>query len=83
MARNDTAGSKFLRTLCDWECFRDPSDLSGPFLDATTQPLHLVKSLFQDLPFYKLWLEDLRYCRCCDFFDGRKAPDPSKLSRFA
>jgi MoaA/NifB/PqqE/SkfB family radical SAM enzyme len=69
-------------TLCDWECFRDPSYLLGPFLEATTHPLHLAKSVFMDLPFYKLWLEDLRYYRSCDFFDGRKAPDPSRLSRF-
>jgi hypothetical protein len=47
------------------------------------RPLQFVKSVFLDLPFYRLWLEDLRYYRSCDFFDGRKAPDFSRLGRFA
>jgi len=70
-------------TLCDWECFRDPSFLLGPFLAAATNPLKFAKSLRLHPAFHRLWLEDLRYYRSCDFFDGRKAPDPTRLGSFA
>jgi len=32
-----------------------------------------------DLEYFKLWLEDLKYYRACDYYDGRKAPDYQKL----
>jgi MoaA/NifB/PqqE/SkfB family radical SAM enzyme len=70
-------------TLCDWECFRDPSFLLGPLLAASTHPIRLAKSFHANRPFYRLWLEDLRYYHSCDFFDGRKPPDYARLSRFA
>ena len=70
-------------TLCDWECFRDPSFLLGPLLAAATDPFRLAKSVFLHPAFYRLWLEDLRYYRSCDFFDGRKGPDPARLRHFA
>jgi hypothetical protein len=30
----------------------------------------------------RLWMEDLRYYRACDFFDGRVPPKPERLRRF-
>jgi MoaA/NifB/PqqE/SkfB family radical SAM enzyme len=69
-------------TRCDWECFRDPSIVLGPVLMAATHPMKLARMIFRDRPFFKLWREDTLYYRACDFFDGRKAPDYSKLGRF-
>lgn len=68
---------------CDWECFRDPSELAGPLLQAATDPAGLFGRLRRDRTFFRLWLEDWRYYRACDFFDGRRPPHEQRLSRFA
>lgn len=68
---------------CDWECFRDPSELLAPFSEFLSSPVRLVKRLFQDSTQTSLWLGDLRYYQAADFFHGRQAPDFRKLSRFA
>ena len=68
--------------LCDWECFRDPSELFGPLTDFMSNPFHVVKKLKSDPEFFRLWLEDLRYNIACDFFDGSKNIDEAKLERF-
>jgi MoaA/NifB/PqqE/SkfB family radical SAM enzyme len=70
-------------TRCDWECFRDPSELFGPILQARSSPLALVDRLRRDPGFAALWREDLSYYRACDLFDGRKPPDYRRLSRFS
>jgi hypothetical protein len=67
---------------CDWECFRDPSELLGPLHELATRPGRLAARLFREPEFFRLWYEDLRYYRACDFFNGRIAPDRRKLSRF-
>ena len=59
-------------TRCDWECFRDPSDLFGPLLDFFSNPLAAVKTFFKKPEFYRLWTSDLAYYYKCNFFDGRK-----------
>jgi MoaA/NifB/PqqE/SkfB family radical SAM enzyme len=59
---------------CDWECFRDPSELSGPFLEAIINPAGLMKRIAGEGEFFRLWTQDLNYYRACDFFDGRKPP---------
>lgn len=56
---------------CDWECFRDPSELFSPLLDVRTRPKRLLKRLRQDPRFYKLWCEDLIYYHRCNYFNGR------------
>ncbi|WDP88459.1 MAG: radical SAM protein [Desulfobacter sp.] len=66
---------------CDWECFRDPSELGGPFMEGLTAPWRLAGRLASDPRYAALWLEDLRYYRACDFFDGRKAPRAEPLNR--
>ena len=68
---------------CDWECFRDPSELFGPVLSVANHPKALAVKLFEDIEFFKIWIEDLRYYRACDFFNGRKAPDYGKLRKIS
>lgn len=68
--------------LCDWECFRDPSELFGPLLDLRARPLSLLGRLLREPAQAALWIEDLRYYAACDFFDGRRPPDPVRLARW-
>jgi hypothetical protein len=67
---------------CDWECFRDPSDLFGPLTDLA-RPGHLLNHIRKDPGFFPTWIRDLRYYRACDFFDGRKSPNLKRLARFS
>ena len=63
---------------CDWECFRDPSELFGPIADIMTRPRHIVHRLASDKVYLKLWINDLRYYHACHFFSGRVPPDYTK-----
>jgi len=67
---------------CDWECFRDPSELAGPALQAWGNPLALLAKLYKDRTYARLWWEDLKYYRACGLFDGREAPDLQRLGKF-
>jgi len=69
-------------TKCDWECFRDPSELMGPLRDLITRPVGLFSKIVKDQEWLRLWYEDLRYYRACDFFNGRVPPDMKQLERF-
>lgn len=64
---------------CDWECFRDPSELFGPILQGLSRPLALLRNYRDDNEFYRLWRQDLLYARACHFYNGRLAPDFSRL----
>jgi len=68
---------------CDWECFRDPSELFSPLLDTLHRPKRLLKRLSHDPRFFSLWQRDLRYYAACGYFNGRKPPALSRLARFA
>jgi len=68
---------------CDWECFRDPSELAGPLLTFFGNPASFIERAIKDTAYMKLWLEDLRYFAASDFFNGRTAPDYKKMSSFA
>lgn len=57
---------------CDWECFRDPSELIAPIMDLLRSPLNLAARFRRDREYFKIWLDDISYCKACDFFDGRK-----------
>ena len=70
-------------TRCDWECFRDPSELFGPLLQAGRAPLKLLGRIRRDPGYASLWREDLAYYRACDLFDGRRPPDYQRLARFS
>ncbi len=67
---------------CDWECFRDPSELFSPLLDLRQRPLYLAKRLAKDRTFFKLWREDLLYYRACHYFNGRIAPNSHRLENW-
>jgi hypothetical protein len=67
---------------CDWECFRDPSEMAGPLLELFGSPLQLLRRAVRDPGFFRLWLQDLRYYRACGYFNGRAAADYRKLGRF-
>ena len=67
---------------CDWECFRDPSELFGPVLQAAS-PLALLSRIRKDPKRIKLWFKDLLYYQACGFFDGRRPPNLHRLRRIA
>jgi hypothetical protein len=67
---------------CDWECFRDPSELCAPLLQAFHRPQRLARRLFGDKHYFRLWADDIRYYYACGFFDARRPPDRKRLSRF-
>ena len=67
---------------CDWECFRDPSELFGPLIEAMRAPLSLARRLQKNKDYLAGWAEDLLYYSACSFFDGRRPPDYHQLRRF-
>lgn len=67
---------------CDWECFRDPSELLGPLGDLTAGPAGWWRLLQADRRQLGLWLTDLRYFAACSQFDGRRAPDRRRLANW-
>jgi len=67
---------------CDWECFRDPSELFAPFTGLHRYPIRLLRRCLKDPTFFRLWWEDLRYYRACRYFSGRQAPDGEMLERW-
>ena len=67
---------------CDWECFRDPTEIMTPVLQLLNSPLRLLKQLLKRDPALGLWLQDILYYRACDFFDGRRPPDYARLSSY-
>lgn len=79
------AGSRSVRgcRLCDWECFRDPSELLGPVLELRSSPFKFLRRALRDPHFFRLWREDLAYYRACGYFHGRRAPDYLRLKPFA
>ena len=68
---------------CEWECFRDPSELGGPLQDMVRHPIKCLRRWRKDPGFIKLWLKDLHYYQACDFFDGRRPVRTERLRRFA
>jgi MoaA/NifB/PqqE/SkfB family radical SAM enzyme len=67
---------------CDWECFRDPSEMIGPLISLFTSPGHFYRTMIRDENFRRLWIEDIKYFTACDFFDCSKPPDLGKLESF-
>jgi len=68
---------------CDWECFRDPSVLVGPILEAVQDPMTLFRRKGKEREFFELWRRDLDYYQACELFDGRRPPNYIKLQKFA
>lgn len=67
---------------CDWECFRDPSELLGPFADLFSRPVTAMRGVLADPAATLLRLSDLRYYLACDLFNGRRPPNYRKLALF-
>jgi hypothetical protein len=67
---------------CDWECFRDPSELVSPLLNILHRPGELMQRFRHDRKFFALWQKDIRYYAACGYFNGRKPPSRSRLARF-
>ncbi|MCG6930056.1 MAG: radical SAM protein [Desulfofustis sp.] len=67
---------------CEWECFRDPSDVLGPFADFFSHPFKLLAKVMREPQFFRLLKEDLSYYKACGFFNGRLAPRTSAMLRF-
>jgi hypothetical protein len=81
ISRNTLSEEPFCRK-CDWECFRDPSELLGPILELRKQPLSLAKRFLKNPTFSRLWWSDIRYYRACSYFSGRQPPEYTKMQKF-
>ncbi len=68
---------------CDWECFRDPSEMLGPVMDLFSRPLSLARRFLSDPEYRRAWITDVRYALACDGCSAVVPPDPEKLARFA
>ena len=68
---------------CDWECFRDPSELFGPIGGALRSPFAVLRNFAATSGAFDTWLTDLRYYLACDTFDGTRPMRTEKLARFA
>jgi hypothetical protein len=66
---------------CDWECWRDPSELLGPLLGFTNEPGAWLRRLWNDPAYFRIWRDDLLYMRACDYFDATRPPDLDRLAR--
>ena len=68
---------------CDWECFRDPSELLDPVTSPGRRRLPAARLLTGSDRRMRLWWQDVRYASACDLYDGRRPPDEARLRRFA
>jgi hypothetical protein len=67
---------------CDWECFRDPSELFGPMLEFFSNPTELIHRVAVHPQWFATWVKDLTYYHACDLFNGRRPPNYRKLKRY-
>ncbi|WFR55435.1 radical SAM protein [Anaerocolumna sp. AGMB13025] len=65
--------SKPFCKACDWECFRDPSELIGYVIHSLHNPIRYLTNGSKDSLYRHLWKEDIKYYELCEYFDGRKA----------
>jgi hypothetical protein len=68
---------------CDWERFRDPSELFGPVAGLPRLAATAARSIEGRDRRLRLWRQDVRYAVAAGFFDGRRPPDPTRLGAFA
>ncbi len=50
--------------LCDWECFRDPSNQTGPLVELFRNPLKVAKMFLTDRQLLTEWWKDLFLLFC-------------------
>lgn len=75
---DDLRKSKPNCTKCDWECFRDPTELIQPVIDFYRNPFSIPYELAIDIK-KRLWFRDLLYFYACDFFNMRSKPNYWKM----
>lgn len=68
--------------LCDWECFRDPSNQTGPLVEFFRHPLKVMKMFLRDREFMKQWWTDLFYYFACGMFKFTEEPNYGKMEMF-
>lgn len=61
--------TEYLCQKCDWECFRDPSNLFQPLILLKESPLKKVFNTISDMKFHKEWTKDIIYYKKCNFFN--------------
>jgi hypothetical protein len=61
------------------ERYRDPSEMIRLMMSLSTSPDLFYSEILHDGEFSKLWMEDFKYFRDCEFFDCSKPPDFRKL----
>ena len=67
---------------CDWECWRDPSELSEPGVMAASRPWRLLTRAVSDPEYARVWLQDLRYMRACNYYSSRAKPNYGRMAAF-
>jgi len=67
---------------CDWECWRDPSELSDLGILALRRPWAFAARFVTDPSYVRTWFEDLCYMGACSYFSARVKPDYKRLARF-
>lgn len=67
---------------CDWECFRDPSEMLGNALELLNSPLSFIKRYINNKEYFTILREDLKYYKSCDYFDGKKDINLNRLLKF-
>ncbi len=77
---NSLAAAPAVCKKCDWECFRDPSELMGPALSVFSAPLAQALRWARDPRLLRLWIGDLAYYRACGWFNGRKPPEYKRMA---
>lgn len=73
-------GSSCLK--CDWECFRDPSEMGRPLIELFNRPAAFFRRMINDREYMRLWRDDMRYYAACGFFNGRVPPDYKAMRKF-
>jgi hypothetical protein len=68
---------------CDWECFRDPSQMLAPFTGLLRHPYRPLRWTLTDPRGVRTWHDDLRYYSACGYFAAFRAPQPERLARFS
>jgi len=68
--------------LCDWECFRDPSNQTGPLAEFFRHPIKVIKMFMSDRQFLVEWWKDIFYYFACDMFDFTAEADYYRMAYF-
>lgn len=68
--------------LCDWECFRDPSNQTGPLAEFFRSPVKVMKMFLSDREFTAEWWKDLFYYFACGMFSFKSEADYGRMGYF-